>query len=308
MLSQQYLATMPGPEFWIFFALAAGATLFCFWFFIHNLRIARLIKDTPTSKIRSAAQGFVELEGIAAKINDTMLAPLTRQPCLWYRFSIERKVQNGKSTSWRTIQSGKHPGPVVVDDGTGQCFLKIKKAKIIPNQKNTWYGNMAYPSELSVDRKDSFLQFGNYRYTEEIITEGSPLYAMGHFKTTRTVDSHSHDKAVNSIIREWKKDYKALMDKFDKNGDGTLDEKEWKLVRLAAKLEAEDLKGKLMNDPEMHTMEKQPSFPMIVAADDQRDVGKRFYWMSAFSMIGFIGIGIIALDFIKALALPVAQG
>lgn len=302
MLSQQHLSTMPELEFWFFFALIFGAALFCFWFFMHNLRIARLIKDTPTSKIRSAAQGFVELEGIATKLNEPVLAPLTRQACLWYRFSIERKVKSGKNTHWRTIQSGEHPGPIVLDDGTGLCFMKVHKAKVIPNIKHTWYGTSSYPSDFSVQRKDSFMQFGNYRYSEQLITEGSPLYAMGHFKTVRSIDSHSHEQAVNTIIRDWKKDYQALLDKFDKNGDGTLDEKEWKLVRLAAQLEAEDLKHKLMNDADLHTLEKQRSFPMIIAADDQRDVGRRYYWMSAFSIAGFIGFGLLALDFVKAIS------
>ena len=54
---------MDDPHFWQL-ALAVAAPL-CFYFGFRNWRLARLIDDTPRSRIRSAAQGYVELAGAA---------------------------------------------------------------------------------------------------------------------------------------------------------------------------------------------------------------------------------------------------
>ncbi|NVK38255.1 MAG: hypothetical protein HWE18_10040 [Gammaproteobacteria bacterium] len=294
MLSAQFVQQLDPPVYWGALAFVILFSIGSLWFFAHHLRIARLIKDTPTSKIRSAAQGFVELEGIGRTLKHPILSPLSRTPCLWYRFSIERKEDNGKTTSWRTIQRGQHPGPILMEDPTGQCMLSIKGASIHTSLKSTWSGSSPYPTELSIKRKESFLQFGDYRYTEELIIESSPIYALGYFKTLRAIDSHKHDSAVNKLIATWKKDYDQLLARFDRNGDGSLDMKEWKLVRLAAQLEAQDIKDQLASQPEQHIMEKHKGLPYIIGTDDQTGIAKRYFWMGLGFLVLFL-ICIVAL-------------
>ena len=59
---------------WLVAAVAGGA-----WFAFRWLHIARMIEDTPTSRIRSAAQGYVELAGRCRALGSTPnLAPLTQ--------------------------------------------------------------------------------------------------------------------------------------------------------------------------------------------------------------------------------------
>src|SRR5690606_9806630 len=79
----------------VLLAAASAAALF---FMVRNLRTARTIEDTPTSKIRSAAQGYVELSGTASSTGETIAAPLSGTPCLWYRYTIERYERSGKQT------------------------------------------------------------------------------------------------------------------------------------------------------------------------------------------------------------------
>lgn len=70
-------------ELWLWtfgLALAAGAA---FYFGFRLLRRARLIEDTPSSMIRSAHQGYVELQGWAEPLNDQPLnAPPERAALL----------------------------------------------------------------------------------------------------------------------------------------------------------------------------------------------------------------------------------
>lgn len=300
MFDPQYMQSQNTGEFIGILLFIVVVVAACFYFFARYLRTARLIHDTPTSKIRSAAQGFVELEGMADEIKTTLSAPLSGRDCVWYRFQIQKKHKSGKETTWRTIQSGQHPGPLLIRDATGECFINLHRAAIYPAIKTAWYGMSRYPSKLSVERMDSLLQFGDYRYQEEIILKNSPLYAMGSFKTVRQIDQNHQEDVVKKIIGDWKQDYKSLLAKFDKNGDGTLDEKEWKLVRLAAQLEAEDIRKTMLAAPDLHTLEKQGSYPLIVAADDQKGLARRFFFYSLAGFIGFLASTYVLAEYLSA--------
>ena len=282
IIDPAFITSAESVDFWAITSVIMAVGLIGLYGFATYFKQVRLIEDTPTSKIRSAAQGFVELEGISKNLNSgsPMLTPLSQTPCVWYDFRIEKKVKTGKdSTSWRTIQSGRSSHPIPLDDSTGICLLKPNKASIHSHEENTWYGTSRHPSKLSIDRKGSMLQFGNYRYSEEYISAESPLYALGHFKTTRASDSFTREKAIKEIISEWKQDYASMLKKFDRNGDGTLDEKEWKLVRLAASLEAENLEEQLVNQPEVHIMEKPSAkLPYLISTRDQKEFTSRLKW------------------------------
>jgi hypothetical protein len=95
--------------FGFFFTLTftLGACLGGAWWCLRGWSQARHLLDTPTSKIRSAAQGYVELYGVLEALPDMQLrGPLTGKPCLWWRFRIEEYRSSGKKRSWRVIESG----------------------------------------------------------------------------------------------------------------------------------------------------------------------------------------------------------
>jgi len=108
---RQVQAMAPG-QFWLFFALLGGASAAGFYAAFRFLFRLRLIEDTPTSLIRSAAQGYVELQGRGELLpGPPIVAPLTGLPCVWYRFKVEERVadydsRGGTNSRWRTINSG----------------------------------------------------------------------------------------------------------------------------------------------------------------------------------------------------------
>src|SRR3546814_9949400 len=63
-LGRSIAATSPGG-FWTFVSILALCAPLTFWLAFSRLRESRLIQDTPTSRVRSAAQGYVEFEGFA---------------------------------------------------------------------------------------------------------------------------------------------------------------------------------------------------------------------------------------------------
>ncbi len=278
----------PGP-YWALIAVIALIGALFLGVFAHYLKQVRLIEDTPTSKIRSAAQGFAELEGRCKHLNadQPLLSPLSQTPCVWYDFRIERKYKSGKNqTSWQTIQSGRSTQPILLDDGTGVCLLKPLKANVHSERSKSWYGTTAYPTKLSVERQDSLFQFGDYRYSEQWIAAEQPLYALGHFKTSRATDGFNREAAIRNIISEWKKDYSQMIERFDRNGDGEIDENEWKLVRLAASLEAEDLELNLTHQSDVNVMEKPTSnLPYIISTKDQKSLTGKLKWYYRIALV-----------------------
>ena len=64
---------------------------------VRAIRHARLIADTPTSRIASAAQGYTELQGRGQPLDGTpLLSPVNALPVLWYRLVTERRQSDGK--------------------------------------------------------------------------------------------------------------------------------------------------------------------------------------------------------------------
>ena len=91
----------------------------------------RTIRDTPTSKIASAAQGYVELLGSGHPFGEPLLGQLSRLPCLWYRYKIEQRNSERK---WRSMDSGESDDSFILRDETGECVVDPEQAEIL-----TWH-------------------------------------------------------------------------------------------------------------------------------------------------------------------------
>src|SRR3989339_1598907 len=55
------------------------------------LKRLRAVRDTPTSKVASAAQGYVELVGRGRPYGEPLISKLRALPCLWYRYKVEQR-------------------------------------------------------------------------------------------------------------------------------------------------------------------------------------------------------------------------
>ena len=109
------------PHYYLFSGLATLAALACLYFMLTRLQRARWIEDTPTSRVRSAAQGLVELNGMLdAGGHEPLLSPLGKKPCLWYRFRVEEhRGRSDRDNQWRTVEQGVSGRPFLLRDPTG---------------------------------------------------------------------------------------------------------------------------------------------------------------------------------------------
>lgn len=214
---------------WIL-ALMAFISLLAWLSALHR---KRLIIGTPTSRIASAAQGYVELLGRACPEGAPILGKCSLLPCLWYRYTVEKRNHKHE---WRTVSSGESTAPFRLDDGSGTCVIDPAGAEIIARHKDTW-------------------QIGDERYTEWKILEGDEVYVLGEFKTLG--GSHNlltHDELVKQVLSEWKQNHANLLRRFDLDNNGMLDMDEWLLARQAAKREARKRLNEARAEPDTHFM------------------------------------------------------
>lgn len=299
----QNIAGLDAQEFWLIAALLAAAVAGLFYLTFRNLRRARLIEDTPTARVRSAPQGYVELEGYARRMEGApVYAPLTGSPCVWYRYAVEKHASNGKRSEWRTVESGVSEAIFHLQDDTGLCIVDPDGADVHPSVHQVWYGSAPRPPHgpgpgdagLFGRAIGALFSGGDYRYSENRIQNNDPLYALGLF-TSSGGDEASTSLAieVGDLLRQWKRDPEELRRRFDKNGDGRIDLHEWEEARQAA--EQIVLKQRAASPPQPAAcVLRKPATggqPFILAATPQHKLANRYRLRAFAFMLGFLLTG-----------------
>lgn len=297
------LINMPPDKFWIWaIGLAIGAAVCFVVTFIFFYR-ARIIEDTPTSKIRSAAQGYVELEGLAKAFNNQPItAKLSHKECLWYKYEIEKYV-GGKNNKWRTVEKGESRDFFLIKDDTGHCLVDPVGAKITPISKSKWMGNTKYPLPGTAPAKSSsflgitLISGSTYRYSEERLNDNDLLYALGNFKTfSNPKQIPTLNEEVRQYLAKLKQQPAKLHKHFDKNRDGKIDMEEWDEARKAV---IRHVQGKYQSEANaginLLELPKERRHPYLLSAFPQDDLIQKYKRYSVFGLVGFFLAGTISV-------------
>ena len=90
------MSAAPFPSYPAIAVAAGAAALLALFRFLVRVRRDRLVADTPTARIRSAAQGYVKLTGRALPAGAApTAAPLTSRPCVSWSYESAQE-QKGK--------------------------------------------------------------------------------------------------------------------------------------------------------------------------------------------------------------------
>jgi hypothetical protein len=301
----QAVANLSSGEFLFWsglMSLAALAGLITTFITFHR---ARLIEDTPTAKIRSAPQGYVELIGEADMMRgEPVLAPLSSTPCCWWKYRVEKKSDKG----WRTQRTGVSDSLFLLRDGTGECIIDPEGASVNASERQVWYGPNPTPFAgpdrglgtthsrfhllgMAISVNTTFE--GDYRYTEEMILPGDPLYAIGLFSSLGELDRKAmRDERIRDRLRQWKTDHAELLARFDRNRDGRIDTQEWEAARRAAQREV--TREQMQEDQQpLHTLSSAGSTrrPLLISTKEEFALVRRYRLISFFSLFGFIALG-----------------
>jgi hypothetical protein len=135
---------------WVWAAVGAGAGVYLFVRGFRLLRRKRLIMDTPSSKIRSASMGLVEVSGLAVGPY-TLPAPITGVACYFYRTLAWQWKQNGKSSSWVKAAEESMHVPFYLDDTTGRVLVDPQGAEMdIHRDFHEEFSNSVFSSSLDI--------------------------------------------------------------------------------------------------------------------------------------------------------------
>jgi hypothetical protein len=237
---------------------------------VRAIRHARLIADTPTSRIASAAQGYTELQGRGQPLDGTpLLSPVNALPVLWYRLVTERRQSDGK---WRVVSTDTSDASFLLDDGSGQCVIDPDGA------------------EMLVRRCDEFRR-DDLRYRQWALIRNDRLYVLGDFATLGSVDADfDFATQVRDLLAQWKTNHPELLARFDLDGNGEIDIREWELARAQARREVRRLQAEVLAAPELHVMRRPTDKRLFLISDrDPEQIGRNYRWLAGFHAAVFIG-------------------
>jgi hypothetical protein len=267
-------------EGWI--GALGGIAVLAFAAWTMSFRRGRAILDTPTSRIESAAQGYVELVGRGQHHPaGPVLSKLTGLPCLWYRYLVEQKT--GKDR-WVRVDAGRSEQTFILEDDSGRCLVDPEHAEVITRRKDTWMQ-------------------GSYRYTEWLILPQASVYAIGQFSTLGGANADlSLNRDVSELLAEWKRDKAGLLARFDLDGDSEISEEEWLLARQAARREIRRRHHEIRLDAGTHMLHRPHDGRLFLISDLDPDALARRYriwarvhlaaFLASVAGAGWLGIGL----------------
>ncbi len=178
----------------------------------------RTMENIPTSKIKSAAVGYVELKGrVRAFANQPFKTPYSGISCVWYR--IEDNNTSGELV-WENSIDRQSTEPFVLEDETGRCYI--------------------FPEGANVTvRSFTPIVIGDDSYIEEYIAEGEWLYVLGEHHPIPEANSTSTKTEAKYIFTRWLQEKMKLIDKYDVNNNGILDSSELRTIKKDAEYLAE---------------------------------------------------------------------
>lgn len=218
---------------WLISIALVGLTSFWAWY--ANLKRYRTVADTPTSRIASAPQGYIEIVGLGQQPpGEILVSPLNGLPCLWYRYRIERR----DGDRWEYIESGVSHDTFGISDGSGHVLVDPDDAEILTSHKQ-------------VSNAD------NYRKTEWTLIEGETIYVIGEHVTLGGPNAVLDKKTdLSALLADWKQDKASLLARFDADRDGKISLDEWERARQAASDEVDRTHFDIRLKDGIHLMRK----------------------------------------------------
>ena len=248
-----------------------GATSLYAWHV--NLRRYSAVADTPTSRISSAPQGFVEIVGKGVHPpGHRLISPISGLPCLWYRYIIEEKSGN----KWQRVDSGVSVEIFGLNDSTGTALIDPDEAEIITSNKQV-------------------MVKGHYRHTEWTLIEGETLYVLGEHVTIGGANTDlDYRQDVSNLLAEWKRDKSDLVKRFDVDGDGNISLEEWELARSTARKQVEREHHEIRLENGAHLLRKPSARLFLIANRTPEHMASRYrFW--AWAHLGLTTMACIAV-------------
>jgi hypothetical protein len=254
--------------------------------FIKYLKYRNIVSDLPTSKIRSASMGMVELKGVARR-KYNLLSPCANLPCIYYRVNKYKRANKTEQSGWAWYETSVSGNvPFYLEDDYGRVCVYPEGADIFPLKKETYTNTGGFYTHGI-----PYMVPAGQKWEEEVILDNSPLYVLGWAEYPLQSDKSEIKKIRLEILRKIKKDEK-LLSFYDEDKNGRIDPHEWEKAVSDADRKAYK---KYLSEPdrkkESFIVLDPPykGFPMIIAPTRLEDkILKKFSFYMWLNLLGAV--------------------
>lgn len=214
---------------------------------IRTHRRMRQIEDTPRSKVASAAQGLVELQGFAWPL-ESCAQTVQQKQAVFYEFKLQKlKKKSGKNkgSEWVTVFTKSHKPNFLLVDPTGTAMIDPADAELTMTSsiQKQWHKlneteKNYVLSEVLTESVAGFppgkilggLFSSSFRIVENFILRGSPVHASGDFRTdarmVEPIQAKGLSRFCDMIFDRNSRSEKNVSNLLDKNKDGKVTHQE----------------------------------------------------------------------------------
>jgi len=250
---------------------------------LRDVRRAQRLADVPLSRVRSAAQGYVELLGRPRLMpGPDIVSPLTGTPCYWWKCRVTLTANDDTEV----IFDASSDDLFYLSDTTGDCIVDPVGATVHPNLVRRWRGQLRKPLRAPRGVWDAFFSFGPYRYTEQLVTGDVLLSASGWFRTQAAVQAADENRDLAALLGEWKRDRAGLLRRFDANHDGRIDQQEWETARAAALEEIRAARAEQQLMPDLNVLGLPPDGRQYLLSTRSRQAQQSRYRRRGGALLG----------------------
>ena len=237
--------------------------------------IYRYITDTPRSKIASAARGLVELQGNCEFYGNRDIQGFMSGPsCVWHRYYILRLRPV-------PLQVGASELPFVIRDETGVCVVDPRGARVISSSKRSWISNGTF-------------------FSSKYIHHGAQMYVIGEIRAEGcSVSSYNENAEVGGLLSQWKKDQPWLLEEFDVDANGELDQDEWaSAVRRARKISRDIFEQKSVDSIENVVRRPRHSGPLLISDRPPDQLAAQFSMVANIDVVVAVACILIGFSYL----------
>lgn len=176
------------PNFWFLLVCLIGLVggPVAFYQGFRMLRFKRMILNTPLSRIHSASVGLVEVMGTPVGPH-VLTAPVTGEPCYYYRVQAWQWVDTGKQHSWKSVLEESLFVPFYLEDSTGRILIDPKGAELDVHRSFSDEIGASFfrtrdllpPHLQNFLVKRGLVPYEKLKLEERIIPQGMPLFVFG---------------------------------------------------------------------------------------------------------------------------------
>jgi hypothetical protein len=147
-------------------------------------------------------------------------------------------------------------------------------AHVIAESDISWYGaSTDCRSKVPARTRWISLSMGNYRFRERLIRPATSLYVLGEFRSFQNNPTQEMiAKQVEDLVRQWKLQPQRYLGDFDLDGNGKIQQQEWKAIRAAAR---KQVLAKMNSQDSEHHLLLRPRdnrHPFILSAIAEEDL------------------------------------